>query len=73
MNLQVVVAWSETSQKVQHKGAIGDGLAGTAKGVRHSLHPTAVLADGEVPLGEHAERGVEVESPGLPVAEELGL
>jgi hypothetical protein len=39
----------------------------------HPLHPPAVLTNGEIPLGEQAERGIEVESQGLPVVEELSL
>jgi hypothetical protein len=37
----------------------------TTEGVCHALHPTILLADEVVPLGEHAERGIEVERVGL--------
>jgi hypothetical protein len=66
----VVVASAETSQEVEVEGMVGDGFAEV---VRHTLHPTTVLVDGKVPLGEHAEGCVEVESAGLPVAEKLVL
>ena len=64
----MVVASAETSQEVE--GMVGDGFAEV---VRHTLHPTTVLVDGKVPLGEHAEGCVEVESAGFPVVDELGL
>jgi hypothetical protein len=39
----------------------------------HALHQTTLLANGEAPLGEQAERSVDVERSSLLVAEELGL
>ena len=43
------------------------------KSIGHALHPPAVLTDGEVPLHEGAEGGVELEGAVLSVAEELPL
>ena len=43
------------------------------KSIGHALHPPAVLTDGEVPLHEGAEGGVELESAVFGVAEELPL
>ena len=43
------------------------------KSIGHALHPPAVLTDGEVPLHEGAEGGVELEGAVLGVAEELPL
>ena len=41
------------------------------KSISHALHPPAELPNGEVPLLEGAKGGVELESAGLGVAEEL--
>ena len=43
------------------------------KSIGHALHPSAELPNGEVPLLEGTEGGVELESAGLGVAEELPL
>ena len=43
------------------------------KSIGHALHPPAELTDGEVPLLEGAEGGVELDSAELGVAEELPL
>ena len=43
------------------------------KGISHTLHPPAVLTNGEIPLLEGAECGVELEGAELGVAEELPL
>jgi hypothetical protein len=43
------------------------------KSISHALHPPAVLTDGEVPLDESAEGGIELEGAVLGVAEELPL
>jgi hypothetical protein len=67
----VAVAGAEATQKVQHQGTIRHWLAEIAEGVRQAFHLAAVLLHGEVPLGELVELGVEVESPSVPVPEEL--
>jgi hypothetical protein len=71
--LQVVVATAEITQKVEDKGAIRDGFIEILSGVRHALHPSAILGDREVTLGEEPEGGIEVDGMGLPVIEKLGL
>ena len=43
------------------------------KSIGHALHPPAVITDGEVPVHEGAEGGVELEGAELGVAEELPL
>ena len=43
------------------------------KSICHALHPPTVLTDGEVPLHEGVEGGVELEGAELGVAEELPL
>jgi len=43
------------------------------KNISHALHPPAELTNGEAPLLEGAEGGVELESAELGVAEELPL
>jgi hypothetical protein len=43
------------------------------KSIDHALHPPAELTNGEVPLFEGAEGGVELKSAELGVAEELPL
>lgn len=68
-----VVARAKTTKKVQHKGVIGNEPAEIAKGVDHPLHPSALLADAEIALGEKAEHDVRVEILCLPVADELSL
>jgi hypothetical protein len=70
---QVVVVSAETTQKVEDEGTVEDGFAEITEGLQHIVLLAAVLADGEVPLGEHAEGCVEVESVGLPLVEKLGL
>jgi hypothetical protein len=70
---QVVIASAETLQEVEDEGMVKDEFAEVVVGVCHTLHPTAVLADGEVPWGEYAEGCVEVQSGGLPIAGKLGL
>jgi hypothetical protein len=72
-SLQVAVAGAEATQEVQHQGTIGDWLAEVAERVCQALHLAAVLSHGEVPLREQVELGVEVESPRIPIPEELVL
>lgn len=48
-SLQVVIATTETTQKVQDEDAVEDKLIKITEGVRHTIHSTIVLADGEVP------------------------
>jgi hypothetical protein len=69
----VGVPVAEPAKDVEDQDAILHGPAEVAKGVRHALHPTAELADGEVTLDEGAEARVEAQSPSLGVAQELSL
>jgi hypothetical protein len=41
----VVVALTETTQKVEDKRVVEDGLAKVLERVGHALHPTTVLGD----------------------------
>jgi len=43
------------------------------KGISHTLHPLAVLTNGEIPLLEGVEGHIELKSAGLGVAKELAL
>ena len=63
----------ETPEDVEDQDPVGYWAAEVVKGVGHALHPPAVLPDRDVALLESAERGVEPESAGLGVAEELRL
>jgi hypothetical protein len=59
-SLQVAVARTEATQKVQHQGTVGDGLAEVAERVRHALHLAVVFSHGEIPLRELVKLGIEV-------------
>jgi hypothetical protein len=65
------VAVTEPTEDIEDQDAILHGPAEVAKGVRHALHLTTELANGEVTLDEGAEAGVETQSPGLSIAQEL--
>jgi hypothetical protein len=67
------VAVTEPTKDVEDQDAILHGPAEVAKGVRHALHLTTELANGEVTLDEGAEAGVESQSLGLSIAQELPL
>jgi hypothetical protein len=67
-----VCSVAETTQKVEDKRAIRDGLPEIPKRVHHALHSTVVLIHEEVPL-EEPEGGIEVVRVGLSIAEELSL
>jgi hypothetical protein len=69
----VGVAVAEPPEDVEDQDAILHGPPKVPQGVRHALHPTAELADGEVTLDEGPETRVEAQSPGLRVAQELAL
>lgn len=58
--LHVVIVPIETTQKVEDKCAIGDGLTKILNRVCHALHPMTVLGDKEVALGEGPKGGVKV-------------
>ena len=62
--LQVVIGAAQSPQDIEHQDPIGDGTPEVVK---------AELANGEVPLREGAEGGVELEGVELGVAEELPL
>jgi hypothetical protein len=64
---------AEPAKDVEDQDTILHGPAEVAKRVRHGLHPTTELADGEVTLDEGAETRVETQSPGLGVAQKLAL
>jgi hypothetical protein len=65
-SLQVAVAGSEATQKVQHHGTIDDGLHGGSP-------PNPSSSDNTFQQRELVELGVEVEHPNLLVPEELPL
>jgi len=69
----VVVGRAETPQDIEHQDPVGHRAPEVVKSIGHALHPPAELTDGEVPLLEGAEGGVEVESAELGIAEELPL
>jgi hypothetical protein len=63
----------EAPQDVEHQDTIVHRVSEVTKSIGLGLHLPAVLANGEVPLLEVAEGGVELESPGLGVPKELAL
>jgi hypothetical protein len=67
------VTVTEPAEDVEDQDAILHGPAEVSKGVHHALHPTTELANGEVTLDESAEAGVETQSLGLSIAQELSL
>uniref|UniRef100_J3MEI3 CAAX prenyl protease 2/Lysostaphin resistance protein A-like domain-containing protein n=1 Tax=Oryza brachyantha TaxID=4533 RepID=J3MEI3_ORYBR len=71
---EVVVA-VETPQDMQHQDPVDHWAVEVEvmKGIRHALHPLAVLTNGEVPLHEGAELRVQLKGASLGVAEELTL
>src|SRR6185312_14131313 len=71
--LQVVIGAAQAAYGIEHQNLIGRRTPEVVKSIRHALHSPAELTDGEVPLLEGAEAGVELESAELGVAEELPL
>jgi hypothetical protein len=69
----VGVAVTEPAEDVENEDAVLHGPAEVTEGVRHALHPAAVVADAEVALDEGAEARVETQSPGLGIAQKLAL
>ena len=69
----MVVGAVETPQDIEHQDSVGHRAPEVVKSISHALHPPAELTNGEVPLLEGAEGGVELESAELGVAEELPL
>jgi len=63
----------ETPQDIKHQDAVSHRAAEVVKGISHTLHPPAVLTNGEAPLLEGAEGRIELKSAGLGVAKELAL
>jgi len=61
----------ETPQDIEHQDAVSHRAAEVMKGISHTLHPPAVLTNGEVPQG--AEGRIELKSACLGVAKELAL
>ena len=70
---QVVIGAVETSQDIEHHDPVRHRAPEVVKSISHAIHPPAELTNGEVPLCEGAEGGVELESAELGVAEELPL
>jgi len=70
---QVVIGGVETPQDIEHQDPVGHRALEVLQSISHALHPSAELTNGEVPLLEGAEGGVELESAELGVAEELHL
>jgi hypothetical protein len=56
----VAVAGAEATHEVQHQGTVRHWLAEVLEGVRQAFHLATVLPNGEVPLRELVELGVEV-------------
>ena len=71
--LQVVIGAAQASHDIEHQDPIGHRTPEVVKSISHALHPPAKLTNGEVPLLEGAEGGVELESAELGVAKELPL
>ena len=69
----MVIGAAQASHDIEHQDPIGHRTPGIVKSISHALHPPAELTDGEVPLLEGAEAGVELESAELGVAKELSL
>ena len=69
----MVIGAAQASHDIEHQDLIGHRTPEVVKSISHALHPPAELTDGEVPLLEGAEAGVELESAKLGVAEELPL
>jgi len=70
---QVAICVVETPQDIKHQDAVSHRAAEVVKGISHTLHPPAVLTNGEAPLLEGAEGRIELKSAGLGVAKELAL
>ena len=70
---QVVIGAIETPQDIEHQDPVRHRALEVVKSISHALHPPAVPTNGEVPLHEGAEGGVELEGVVLGVAEELPL
>ena len=71
--LQVVIGAAQAPQNIEYQDLIRHRIPEVVKSIGHALHPPAVLTNGEVPLHEGAEGGVELEGAELGVAEELPL
>ena len=71
--LQVVIGAAQAPQDIEHQDPIGHRIPEVVKSIGRAFHPPAVLTNGEVPLHEGAEGGVELEVAVLGVAEELPL
>jgi len=69
----VVIGAAQTLQDIEHQDPNGHRTPEDVKSISHALHPSAELTNGEAPLLEGAEAGVELESAELGVAEELPL
>ena len=67
------VALVQAPKDIEDEGAVMNHFAEVAEEIRHGFHLGAVVADGEVALGEDAELGVELKGVKLAVAEELRL
>jgi hypothetical protein len=60
-------------EEVENEALIGDGAPKGAESIRHRLHLAAILVHREIALSKLAEGGLEIQNPGLAVAEKLGL
>ena len=69
----MVIGAVETPQDIEHQDPVSHRAPEVMKSISHALHPPAELTNREVPLLEGAEGGVELESAGLGVTEELPL
>jgi hypothetical protein len=66
-------ALGEAADDVEYQRTVADRFSKVSEGVGHVLEAAAVLRDGQVPLTEVAELGVEVEGASLLIPEELIL
>jgi hypothetical protein len=66
-------ALGEATDDVEYQRTVADQFSKVSEGVGHVLEVAAVLRDGQVPLTEVAELGVEMEGASLLIPEELIL
>ena len=69
----MVICAAQAPQDIEHQDPIGHWTPKVVKSIGHALYPPAELTNGEVPLLESAEGGIELEGAELGVAEELPL
>jgi hypothetical protein len=73
MATDTLEALGEATDDVEYQRTVVDRFSKVSEGVGHVLEAAAVLRDGQVPLTEVAELGVEMEGASLLIPEELIL